>query len=104
MNGFKREIVRGQPLQVGDREIVPEAEVWSWQAKQLGLSGPGASGGGAGWSWSRPTALIVRSTGRERRVRVDDLNLQFEIALIVAGIVLPILLTIFTRWANQSAE
>jgi hypothetical protein len=104
MNGFRREIVQGQPLHVGDREIVPEAEVWSWQTKQLGLSGPGASGGGAWWSWSRPTALIERIADRERRVRINDLNLQFEIALIAAAIVLPILLTIFTRWANRSAK
>ena len=104
MNGFKREIVQGSPLQVGEREIVPEAEVWSWQAKQLGLSGPGTSGGGAWWSWSRPTALIERRAGGERRVRINDLNLQFEVALIVAAVALPVLLTIFTRWANRSAE
>ena len=104
MNGFKRAIVQGPPLQVGDREIVPEAEIWSWEIKQLGLSGPGASGGGAWWSWARPTALLERSAGGERRVQINDLNLQFEIALAVAAIVLPILLIIFTRWANQSTE
>ncbi len=104
MNGFKRATVQGAPIRVGEREIVPEAEIWSWQIKQLGLSGTGASGGGAWWSWSRPTALLERSAGGERRVRIADLNLQFEIALITAAIVLPILLIIFTRWANQSAE
>jgi hypothetical protein len=104
MNGIRREIVRGQPLHLGDHEIVPEAEVWSWQARQLGLSGRGASGGGTWWSWSRPTALIERVAGRERRVRIHDVNLQFEFALMVAAVVLPILLTIFTRWANRSVE
>ena len=104
MNGLRHETLQGQPLQVGDREIVPEAEVWSFQAKQIGLKDNGASGGGAWWSWSRPTALIERGPDGERRVRIDDLNLQLEIVLIVAAIVLPVLLTIFTRWANRSSE
>ena len=103
MNGLKRETIQGQPLRVGDREIVPEAEVWSLQTKQLGLTQDGTSGGGTWWSWSRPTALIERGPDGERRVRVNDVNLQLELALIVAAIVLPLLLTIFTRWANRSS-
>jgi hypothetical protein len=104
MNGLKLETIQGQPLHVGDREIVPEAEVWSFQAKQIGLKESGASGGGAWWSWSRPTALIERGPGGERRVRINDMNLQFEIMLLVAAIVLPVLLTIFTYWANRPSD
>jgi hypothetical protein len=102
MKGFKREVVQGQPLRAGDREIVPEAEVWSLQARQIGLKGNNASGGGVGWSWTRPTALIERGPEGARRVRVNDVNLQFESALLVAAIMLPLVLTIFTRWANRS--
>ncbi len=101
MNGFKRETIQGQALRVGDREIVPEAEVWSFQAKQIGLQGHSASGGGVWWSWSRPTALIERGPNGERRVPVNDVNLQFELALLVAALVLPVLLAIFTHWANH---
>jgi hypothetical protein len=104
MNGLRREIIQGQPLRVGDREIVPEAEVWSFQAKQIGLQENGASGGGAWWSWSRPTTLIERTPDGVRRVRINDVNLQLEIVLLVAAIVLPVVLTIFTRWANQSSD
>jgi hypothetical protein len=104
MNGLKREMIRGQPLHVGDREIVPEAEVWSFQARQLGLQANAASGGGAWWSWSHPTALIERGPNGEQRVRINDVNLQFEIALLVAAIMLPLLLTIFTYWANRSSD
>lgn len=104
MNGFKREIIQGQPLQVGEHEIVPEAEVWSFQTKQMGLQGSGASGGGVWWSWSRPTALIERGPDGTRRVRVNDVNLQFEIALLVAAVVLPLVLLLFTHWANRSTD
>jgi hypothetical protein len=104
MNGFKREIIQGPPLPVGEREIVPEAEVWSFQAKQIGLQSQGASGGGVWWSWSRPTALIERGPDGTRRVRINDLNLQFEIALLVAALALPLVLLLFTHWANRSAD
>jgi hypothetical protein len=104
MNGLKRETIQGQPLRVGDRDIVPEAEVWSFQTRQLGLHGNNASGGGAWWHWSHPTALIERGPNGERRVRINDVNLQFEIALLVAAILLPVLLTIFTGWANRSSD
>jgi hypothetical protein len=103
MNGLRRQTIQGQPLRVGDRRIVPEAEVWSVQTKQLGLNQSGTSGGGTWWSWSRPTALIEHGPEGERRVRINDVNLQLELALLVAAIVLPVLLTIFTRWANRSA-
>jgi hypothetical protein len=104
MNGFKRETIQGQPLHVGDRAIVPEAEVWSFQTKQIGLQGNDASGGGVWWSWSRPTALIERGPDGVRRVRVNDVNLQLELALLVAAIALPLVLTIFARWANRSSD
>ncbi len=104
MNGLKHQTIQGRPLRVGDREIVPEAEVWSFQTRQLGLQEKSASGGGAWWSWSRPTALIERGPDGEQRIRIDDVNLQFEIALLVAAIVLPVLLTIFTYWANRPSD
>jgi hypothetical protein len=104
MNGFKHEVIQGQPLRVGDREFVPEAEVWSLRAKQLGLQANSTSGGGAWWSWSRPTALIERAPDGQRRVRIIDVNLQLELVLISAALVLPLLLTIFTQWANRSSD
>jgi hypothetical protein len=104
MNGFKRDIIQGSVIRVGEREIVPEAEVWSFQWKQVGLTDQGASGGGALWSWLRPTTLIERVNGVERRIRIPDVNLLFEIALLLAAIVLPIVLTIFTQWANRSPD
>ena len=102
MTGFKIETQHGSPLRVGDREITPEARVWSLHVKQLSLSEDGASGGGFHWSWSQPTALIERSADTTRRVRVRDFNLELEWALLLAAIVVPVLLMIFTRWARST--
>jgi hypothetical protein len=35
---------------------------------------------------------------------VPDYNLQLEIALLIAAIVLPIVLTLFTTWARRSSK
>ena len=104
MNGLRREIQHGPALQLGDREIVTEAEVWSFQAKQMSLTDDKAAGGGALFMWARPTAVIERSAGTERRIHVTDINLQLEIALLIAAIVLPIVLTIFTTWAHYRSS
>jgi len=104
MNGFRREIQQGPPLQLGDREIVTEAEVWSFQAKQMSLTDHNATGGGTLLMWARPTAVIDRRADAERRTPVTDVNLQLEIALLIAAIVLPIVLTIFTTWAHRSSK
>jgi hypothetical protein len=104
MNGFRREIQHSPPLHLGDREIVTEAEVWSFQAKQMSLTADNATGGGVLFTWARPTAVIERSAGAERRTPVTDINLQLEIALLMAAIVLPILLTIFTTWSHYRSS
>lgn len=36
--GLKREVVRGEPIKMGDREIVPEAVIWSWRRSDATLS------------------------------------------------------------------
>jgi hypothetical protein len=104
MNGFKRETIHGRPWRMGDRDVVPEAEVWSLQSRQFGLQGDGAAGRGVWWSWSHPTALIEHGPDGERRVPVHDINLRLEIALLSAALVLPLLLAIFTYWANRSSD
>jgi hypothetical protein len=104
MNGLRREIQHGPALQLGDREIVTEAEVWSFQAKQISLTDDNAAGGGALFTWARPTAVIERSASTERRTPVTDINLRLEIALLIAAIVLPIVLTIFTTWAQYRSS
>lgn len=93
--GLKREVVHGQPLSVGEREIVPEAVVWSWQRKDVMLkSAQSANGYGVHWTWARPTALLDRAPEQTYRVPVVDRNRQLELWLLIAAVVLPILLNV----------
>src|SRR5512142_2727906 len=102
MSKLKRQIVRGLPIQLGAREVVPEAEVWSWQKMNVTLprrfpaeaESPSerAMGFGLTWVWARPTALIDRTGGCVRRVPVVDRNRQIERLLLIAAVLLPIVL------------
>ncbi len=101
MNGLQRKTLRGEPLVVGDREIIPEARVWSLEFKQATVGGNHVSGAGMHWFWARPTAVIDRLNGKERSIPIADWNLRLEITLLIAAIILPLLLTLATALARH---
>ena len=94
MGKLRREIIRGQPIRIGSHAVVPEAEVWSWQTKEVVIGQAGhVSGRGALIAWARPTALIDRAARRTRRVPIRDRNRQLELILLAAAVLLPIVLS-----------
>ena len=92
--GLKREVVRGQPIRWGAREIVPEAVIWSWQYADATLrqTGPVTLLGGL-LRWARPTALLDRAPDRTVRIPVSDVNQRLEGLLLIAALLLPIVMT-----------
>lgn len=91
--GLKREVVRGQPIRLGEREIVPEAVIWSWQRADATLhqTGPATLLGGL-FRWARPTALLDRAPERTYRIPVSDVNHRLEVLLLIAALLLPIVM------------
>jgi hypothetical protein len=115
MSKFKREVVHGQPIQIGSHEVVPEAEVWSWQLKDVTLPGRFEQDGsietgqrvsvlGALWTWVRPTALIERDARQTRRIRIVDRNRKLELILLMAGVLLPIVLNAAALLARPHSQ
>jgi hypothetical protein len=92
--GLKREVVRGQPIRWGAREVVPEAMIWSWRRTDATLRriGPVTLLGGL-FRWARPTALLDRTPERTERIVVRDVNQRLEVVLLIAALVLPIVMT-----------
>jgi hypothetical protein len=91
--GLKREVVRGAPITLGDREIVPEAVIWSWQRTDATIRQSGqASFKGGLFRWARPTALFDRTPERTYRVPVSDVNHRLEALLLAAAVLLPIVM------------
>ena len=93
--GLKREVVRGEPIKVGDREIVPEAVIWSWRRSEATLSQKNqAMLWGGLFRWARPTALFDRAADRTYRIPVSDVNHRLEVLLLIAAALLPIVLNV----------
>lgn len=91
--GLKREVVRGEPIKMGDREIVPEAVIWSWRRSEATLSQKNqAMLWGGLFRWARPTALFDRAADRTYRIPVSDVNHRLEALLLIAAVLLPIVL------------
>jgi hypothetical protein len=100
--GLKRKIVRSKPIKVGAHEVTPEAEVISWQMKDAII---GSTATVPMWGWSvthlRPTALIDRSAGEERRIKIVNHTQQIELILLIAAVLLPIVLNAVASLARR---
>jgi hypothetical protein len=93
MSQFKRETLRGEPIRVGDHEVVPEARVWSWQMKEAVIHAADHAAERGTWIVrARPTALIDRTGESTRRVPVIDVNRRLEVLLLITALALPIVL------------
>ncbi len=67
---FERKLVRGEPITVGNRTLVPVARVTTFN-----LSGDSNQGGG-GISFTRiaPVAILERMGDEERRIPIPDMT------------------------------
>ncbi len=101
--GLKRKIVHGEPIKIGVHEVTPEAEVISWQMKDAVI---GSSANTPMWGLSfthmRPTALIDRSAGDERRIKIVNRNQQIELILLIAAVLLPIVFNAVATLARRN--
>jgi uncharacterized spore protein YtfJ len=95
LDAAKVEAVYGQPLQQGDRVIIPSAEVVSVMGFGLGSGvntdqdqvekNEGVGGGGGGRVFSRPVAVIIASPEGVRIEPVVDLTKVILAALTTFG-------------------
>ena len=99
----KRQVVHGPPITVGEREVVPEAVIWSWHTKEaiIGQSQQ-VSIKGALVVHARPTALIEHFGGHTRRIRIVDRTRRLEWLLLIAAVLLPIVLNTAASLLRQA--
>ncbi len=77
MLDIKRETRTGEPMQVGDYEIIPQTRVWRIQP----------AGSRFGWIWNRPKAVIVRNPeGEEKVLPVRDVTRIMIWAMLAGGL------------------
>ena len=69
---FRVEVVRGEPYQVGDRTLIPEAQISSFGRARGTIGAKSISGWGAGLAQVRPLAIIEQTGEGEQRIAITD--------------------------------
>ena len=81
-----RRIIQGEPIRVGQREVVPEAQVTWWLKRSATVGTDGSGGWGAGLVNIKPTALIERGPGYVRRIPIRDETLRLLVGLAAGAV------------------
>ncbi|HET7087209.1 MAG TPA: hypothetical protein VFL17_01025 [Anaerolineae bacterium] len=99
---LRHHLVRGTPIEVDGRVLVPEARVTTLTFREATLGTRRTSVAGMQFSRVRPTALIERTLDGERTHRIEDVTGRALIALGIAAVAAPIMLNLlFGRLARS---
>ena len=72
MGPVQAKMVHGEPIQVGDRTLIPVARVVSF-GQARGMVGKSRYGGwGWGFVWVRPVAVLEKTLQGQRCIRIVD--------------------------------
>jgi len=72
MGPLQVKTVRGEPIRVGDRTLIPVVRVVSFGRAQATIRRGGYSGWGWGFAWIRPVAVIEEAPRGQRRIEIVD--------------------------------
>jgi hypothetical protein len=101
---IQRRVVRGDPIRVGRKEIVPEAQVTWWMRHHATIGAKSTSGWGMGVVSIRPRAIIEHDpdhAGRGRRVPVRDETARMLMGLAAGALFVWFLAETAVRLATQ---
>ena len=89
---WKTELIEGDPIQVGGRELVPIVKVRSIVRRQVTFGTAASSGGGGGLVWLKPVAVIERRPdGSEERFSIVDETAVAIRGMLIGALLLPVL-------------
>jgi len=96
-----RERVRGTPIEVGGRVLVPEAQVTSLVAHEVTFASRETRLAGMQTVRVRPTALIEQTLDGERRHSIEDKTSRILTTMMIGAAALPLILgAVAARLAN----
>ena len=95
------DLVRGTPIAVDGRVLVPEARVTTLTLREATFGTRRTRVAGMQFSRVRPTALIERSLHGERTHRIEDVTGRALLALGIAVVAAPIVLNL---WLGRLAR
>lgn len=89
--------VRGEPYNVGGRELIPVVRVISFGQARGTVGARQVGGRGAGFVWIKPLALIEVTPDGERRIPIQDGTAAATRGMLAAAISMTLLFTAI-RW------
>jgi hypothetical protein len=91
---LRHDLVRGTPIAVDGRVLVPEARVTTLTLREATFGTRRTSVAGMRFSRVRPTALVEKTPDGERTYRIEDATGRALLALGIAAIAAPIMLNL----------
>lgn len=89
---WKTELIRGDPLHVGERQLIPIVKVRSIVRRRVTFGTHASNGAGGGLVWLQPVAVIERrSDGSEERFPIPDEAGMAIRMMLLGALALPIL-------------
>lgn len=91
---LRHELVRGALIEVDGRVFVPEARVTTLTFREVTFGTRGTRAAGMQLGRVRPTALIEKTPHGERYHRIEDVTGRALLALGIAAIAAPVMLSL----------
>jgi hypothetical protein len=95
------EMVEGEPIQIGERELVPLVRVTTYARRQARVGADDLAGLGWGFVQMRPVAVLERTDRGERRMPIRDKTAQAMSGLLLAAVIVPLLLMLAARLVRR---
>ena len=102
---IQHRIIHGEPIRVGQKEVVPEAQVTSWLQRRATIGMHHSSGWGVGMVSIQPTVLVERSPMGARRIPIRDETTRMLAGLAAGAVFVWFLAEVAVRLAtNRGGE
>ena len=98
---IQRRTIQGQPILVGEREIIPEAQVTWWMKRSATVGMTSAGGWGAGVVNIKPTALVECGPGYVCRIPIRDETMRLLVGLAAGAVFVLFLAQMAERLATS---
>ena len=95
------EIVEGEPIRIGECELVPVVHVTTYVRRQALVGSDRLAGQGWGFVHLRPVAIVERSEAGERHIPIQNKTAQALSGLLLAAFIIPLLLAVAVRLARK---
>ncbi len=86
---FQWEKISGEPVQIDDVRLTPQARVLSVRFRS------------GGYVWNRPVSVIVERAGKRQVLRVPDVTLFTQLAMLLSLLALPLSIFIMLKGAKR---